>query len=54
MLNYLRHFPKDETGAAAIEYNLIASGIALAIIPSIKEVGTKLVDIFTALQSAFN
>ncbi len=54
MLNHMRDFLKYETGAAAIEYGLIASGIALAIIPSVKDVGTRLVDIFTALQNAFN
>jgi len=52
MLNHLKRFLKDETGAAAIEYGLITSGISVAIIPSTKELGSKLVAIFTALQNA--
>ena len=52
MLNHLRRFMKDESGAAAIEYGLITSGISVAIIPSIKDVGSKLVSVFMAIQSA--
>ena len=52
MFKQMQRFLKDESGAAAIEYGLITSGISVAIIPSIKNVGAKLVDIFTALQSA--
>jgi pilus assembly protein Flp/PilA len=52
MLNQLKRFLKDESGAAAIEYGLITSGISVAVIPGIKSVGNQLVTIFTALQSA--
>jgi Flp pilus assembly pilin Flp len=52
MLNHLKRFVKDESGAAAIEYGLITSGISVAIIPGVKDVGTKLVAIFTAIQHA--
>jgi pilus assembly protein Flp/PilA len=52
MLNQLRRFVKDESGAAAIEYGLLTSGISVAIIPTVKDVGVKLVGIFSALQSA--
>jgi pilus assembly protein Flp/PilA len=52
MLNHLKRFVKDESGAAAIEYGLITSGVSVAIIPGVKDVGTKLVAIFTAIQSA--
>ncbi len=52
MLNHLKRFVKDESGAAAIEYGLITSGISVAIIPGVKDVGTKLVAIFTILQNA--
>jgi Flp pilus assembly pilin Flp len=52
MLNHLKRFVKDESGAAAIEYGLITSGISVAIIPGVKDVGTKLVTIFTILQNA--
>jgi Flp pilus assembly pilin Flp len=52
MFKEMQRFLKDESGAAAIEYGLITSGISVAIIPSIKDVGVKLVDIFTVLQNA--
>jgi pilus assembly protein Flp/PilA len=32
MPDYLKRFMKDESGATAIEYGLIAAGISLAII----------------------
>jgi len=35
-------FLKDESGATAIEYGLIAAGIAVAIIAAMQGVGTKL------------
>jgi pilus assembly protein Flp/PilA len=37
----IRAFLADETGATAIEYGLIAAGIALAIISAVQGVGTK-------------
>lgn len=52
MLNQLRRFLKDESGAAAIEYGLITSGVSVAIIPGVKDVGNKLAMIFTILQNA--
>ena len=52
MLTQLQRFLKNESGAAAVEYGLLSSGIAVAIIPSVKDVGSKLVHIFTILQSA--
>src|ERR1700691_1600787 len=52
MLKHLKRFVKDESGAAAIEYGLITSGVSVAIIPGVRDVGTKLVAIFTAIQSA--
>jgi pilus assembly protein Flp/PilA len=52
MLKQLQRFLKDESGAASIEYALIASGISVAIIPGVKNVGEKLVSVFTTLQNA--
>ncbi len=52
MLNQLKRFVNDESGAAAIEYGLITSGISVAIIPAVKNIGTKLVTVFSLLQSA--
>ena len=42
MKNLVSRFVKDESGATAIEYGLIAAGIAIAIITAVKGVGTKL------------
>jgi len=52
MLSQLQSFLKNESGAAAIEYGLLASGISVTIIPAVKDVGTKLVQVFTVLQNA--
>jgi pilus assembly protein Flp/PilA len=38
----LSRFLKDESGATAIEYGLIATGIAIAIIAAVTGVGTKI------------
>ena len=38
----LARFFKDESGATAIEYGLIAAGIAVAIIAVVNTIGTKL------------
>jgi pilus assembly protein Flp/PilA len=35
MIQYLRNFTKNEDGATAIEYGLIAAGIALAIFAAV-------------------
>jgi pilus assembly protein Flp/PilA len=52
MLNKFKRFLKDESGAAAVEYALIASGISVAVIPSVNGVGNKLIVIFTQVQNA--
>ncbi|WP_210317737.1 Flp family type IVb pilin [Bradyrhizobium sp. ERR14] len=45
-------FAADESGATAIEYGLIAAGIALAIIEIIYALGTDLVGKLQALATA--
>jgi pilus assembly protein Flp/PilA len=45
-------FVADASGATAIEYGLIAAGIALAIIEVIYALGTNLVEKLTALATA--
>ena len=42
MKNLVSRFVKDESGATAIEYGLIAAGIAIAIITAVNGVGSKL------------
>jgi pilus assembly protein Flp/PilA len=48
----LTKFAADESGATAIEYGLIAAGIALAIIEVIYALGTNLVEKLQALATA--
>jgi pilus assembly protein Flp/PilA len=48
----IQRFLADETGATAIEYGLIAAGIALAIIAIVNGLGTKLNTKFTAINSS--
>ena len=45
-------FLKDERAATAIEYGLIAAGIAVIIIPVLTGVGSKLKTTFTTIQTA--
>ncbi len=44
-------FAKDESGATAIEYGLIAAGIAVAIITAVNTVGTDLDAMFKAVSA---
>jgi pilus assembly protein Flp/PilA len=48
LLNFLR----NETGATAIEYGLIAAGISLAIIGIVDGLGAKLNTKFTSLNNS--
>jgi pilus assembly protein Flp/PilA len=48
----IRRFIADETGATAIEYGLIAAGIAIAIITAVKGVGTKLSSNFVSISTS--
>jgi pilus assembly protein Flp/PilA len=52
MLKQVTRFLKDQSGAAAIEYGLLASGISVVIIPGVNQVGQKLVAVFTTIQNA--
>ena len=49
MKNIFARFLKDESGATAIEYALIAAGIALAIITAVNLVGTNLTAKFNSI-----
>ena len=48
----VKKFIRDESGATAIEYGLIAAGIAVAIITVVNGLGTKLTSTFTSVQDA--
>ena len=44
---HLRRFAQDERGATAVEYCLIATGIAGAIIAAVTGLGGKVLDMWT-------
>jgi pilus assembly protein Flp/PilA len=45
-------FLSDQSGATAIEYGLIAAGIALAIITTVNGLGSNLNNQFTSINSS--
>ena len=51
-MKMIRKFLADETGATAIEYGLIAAGIAIAIIASVNGLGTKLSSNFNKISTS--
>jgi pilus assembly protein Flp/PilA len=51
MKNLLSRFVRDESGATAIEYGLIATLIAVVIITALTAIGTNLNATFTTLSS---
>jgi pilus assembly protein Flp/PilA len=54
MKHLVSRFMKDESGATAIEYGLIAAGISVAIIAVVQGLGTKLKTTFTSVSNALN
>ena len=52
MIRALKTFLADESGATAIEYGLIAAGIALALIPVMNGLGAKLNTKFASINSS--
>jgi len=51
MKNVFQRFLKDEAGATAIEYGLIAAGISVAIIAVVNGLGSKLNTSFTSIST---
>jgi pilus assembly protein Flp/PilA len=51
-MQLLIRFWRDENAATAIEYGLIATGIAVAVIPVITGLGTHLKSTFSSISSA--
>jgi pilus assembly protein Flp/PilA len=49
-----RHFLRDDGGATAIEYALIASGIAGVIIAVVTSMGTSLQGMYQSVVNGFN
>ena len=51
MKSLVTRFAKDESGATAIEYGLIAAGISVAIITVVNNLGSKLTNTFSNVTS---
>jgi pilus assembly protein Flp/PilA len=51
MKTLVSRFVKDESGATAIEYGLIAAGISVAIIAVVNSLGSQLKATFTTVTS---
>ena len=52
MSKLVLRFVKNESGATAIEYGLIAAGIAVAIIATVQALGTNLNSTFSTVSTA--
>ena len=52
MKSLILTFFKDQSGATAIEYGLIAAGIAIAIITAVQGVGGKLSTNFDSISTS--
>jgi len=52
MSKLFSRFVKDNSGATAIEYGLIAAGISLAIIAIVNGLGTNLNEKFTSVNNS--
>ena len=52
LVKYLKSFAKDEAGATAIEYGLIAGLISVVIIVAVTTVGSNLSKVFTNIGNA--
>jgi pilus assembly protein Flp/PilA len=51
MRSWLVHFLRDQSGATAIEYGLIAAGISVAIIGVVNALGGQLSNTFTNVSN---
>lgn len=54
MTELLKRWARDERGATAIEYGLIAALIAVVIVTAVTTVGTKLKSSFTNIGAAIH
>ena len=50
---HIRRFAADTRGSTAIEYSVIAAGIACAIVTVVALTGTKVGDLWTTIRDAF-
>jgi pilus assembly protein Flp/PilA len=50
-MSVYKQFLRDDSGATAIEYGLIAAGISVAIIATVNTLGKQLVNTFTTVST---
>jgi len=54
MLSTIKKFIKDESGATAIEYGLIAALVSVAAITALQTLGGSLTTIFTSVSTTLS
>ena len=54
MMKQIGHFYRDESGATAIEYGLIAALVSVAAIGALTTMGDTLNTLFTTVSNAMN
>lgn len=54
MRNFINRFAKDESGATAIEYGLIAALISVVIIGALITIGPKVAGMFKKVDTELN
>jgi pilus assembly protein Flp/PilA len=54
MQNFLSRFMRDESGATAIEYCLIAGGVGVVIVVAVQALGTAVTASFQGSANAVN
>ena len=54
MYKVIKDFAKDESGATAIEYGLIAALVSVAAVTALTNVGTSLDTMFTSVSTTLN
>ena len=54
MIQYVRNFVSNESGATGMEYALLASGISIGIVVSVATLGGNVEGMFTDVSAAVN
>ena len=52
LIRQLRRFVRNESGATAIEYAIIAAGVAAVLVAAIAALGGKVTNLWTAVKNA--
>jgi pilus assembly protein Flp/PilA len=51
-MSYLLSFLRNESGATAIEYAIIAAGLSIAIVATVQGIGSSVNTMFTSVSTA--